>query len=110
MKKKEKRKRVVWVILAVFLAAFVMMWIDVERVKSVKRPLFVIQTGTYRDSGSRRLSGLGYTVMHTKKTERHEMGSEEYFDETVEGYALEHWIFSMRVRMAEVESGPIYKR
>ncbi|QST02114.1 hypothetical protein IMZ31_21935 (plasmid) [Pontibacillus sp. ALD_SL1] len=46
-----------------------MFWIDMERARNDKAPVFVVQTALYKDGGTKKYIGIGYTVTHYKQME-----------------------------------------
>lgn len=64
--------------------------IDASRVAGGNRPIFAVKTGSYEDGGSKRLTGLGYTVK--EYNEPYVIDPEGINERHVDkGYAFKHW-------------------
>ena len=77
--------------------------IDGEISKRGKRPIFVIPTATYKDGGSKRLTGIGYTVTSYHRISVTDMGGGEYKEAIMKGSEFKHWIFPITLRKTYFE-------
>jgi hypothetical protein len=78
----KKKKRI---ILSTFLLVLITMFsTDFIRSKSDQSPVFAILTGTYDDGGSKRFTGIFYTVYQVKELTE-EYGVRDY------GYHVTFW-------------------